>query len=233
MSSEAARAVVTGRAVPVAGDDIDTDRIIPARFMKTISFEELGRFAFHDERYDDKGKAREHPFNDPRFRGARVLLTNRNFGCGSSREHAPQSLMRYGIRGLIGESFAEIFSGNCTAMGLPAVRVSHDHAERLMERVRRNPGSELRIDLEAKTVSIRDGEAGRVPGESSSVGSVPAETFAEETFPEETFPFEMPEGDRQSLMSGDWDTTSVLLANSEEIRSTAGRLPYINGFAAG
>jgi 3-isopropylmalate/(R)-2-methylmalate dehydratase small subunit len=210
MSEEASRAVVLGRGVPVPGDDIDTDRIIPARFMKTISFEELGGFVFHDERFDGKGNPKEHPFNDPRFRGATVLLSNRNFGCGSSREHAPQSLMRWGIRVLVGESFAEIFSGNCTAMGLPAVRISHADVQRLMERVDRNPESEIRIDLEAKTVRI------------SGVGET-----------DETFFLDMPEGDRQSLLSGDWDTTSVLLAHRDAIRQTAARLPYMNGFAAG
>jgi 3-isopropylmalate/(R)-2-methylmalate dehydratase small subunit len=210
MSEEASRAMVLGRGVPVPGDDIDTDRIIPARFMKTISFEELGGFAFHDERFDGQGNPQAHPFNDPRFRGAAVLLANRNFGCGSSREHAPQSLARWGIRALVGESFAEIFSGNCTAMGLPAVRVSHAHAQRLMERVDRSPESEIRIDLKAKAVTIR--------GENEE---------------EETFPFDMPEGDRRSLLSGEWDTASVLLANRDAIQRTAANLPYINGFARG
>jgi 3-isopropylmalate/(R)-2-methylmalate dehydratase small subunit len=210
VSEETSRAVVSGRAVAVPGDDIDTDRIIPARFMKSISFEELGRFAFHDERFDATGAPREHPFNDPRHQGAGVLLVNRNFGCGSSREHAPQSLMRWGIRGLVGESFAEIFSGNCTAMGLPAVRVPREAMRRLMDRENRHPESEVRIDLRAGTVAILGG------GQA-----------------EESFPFDMPEGDRQSLVSGDWDTAAVLLSNLESIRRTAASLPYVSGFAAG
>jgi 3-isopropylmalate/(R)-2-methylmalate dehydratase small subunit len=138
-----------------------------------------------------------------------VLLVNRNFGCGSSREHAPQSLMRWGIRALIGESFAEIFSGNCTAMGLPAARVPHEQILRLMERVEQYPDSEVRIDLRERTVSIRGGDA-----------------------PPESFAFVMPEGDRQSLVSGDWDTTTVLLANLDAIRRTAASLPYMSEFAS-
>ena len=203
------RALVTGRGVPVPGDDIDTDRIIPARYMKSISFEELGGFAFHDERFDGEGKPRAHPFNDRRFAGASILLVNRNFGCGSSREHAPQSLMRWGIRALVGESFAEIFSGNCTAMGIPAVRVAHEHVQRLMGMVEQDPALELAIDLKAKEVRAGSGGASR-----------------------ESLTFEMPEGDRQSLVSGDWDTTAVLLANLEAIRRTAAGLPYVGGFPA-
>ncbi|MBN1836881.1 MAG: 3-isopropylmalate dehydratase small subunit [Spirochaetales bacterium] len=207
MKEQTARALIRGRGVPVPGDDIDTDRIIPARYMKSISFEELGSFAFHDERIDDEGSPRAHPFNDPRFAGGSILLVNRNFGCGSSREHAPQSLMRWGIRALVGESFAEIFSGNCTAMGIPAARVAHEHVRRLMERVEQDPAVEITIDLEAQEI-----RAGRGGGEV------------------ERFPLEMPEGDRQSLISGAWDTTSVLLGNLEAIRGTAARLPYVGGF---
>jgi 3-isopropylmalate/(R)-2-methylmalate dehydratase small subunit len=209
MSDQTARTLVRGRGVPVPGDDIDTDRIIPARYMKSISFEELGGLAFHDERFDGEGKPRPHPFNDPRFAGGSILLVNRNFGCGSSREHAPQSLMRWGIRALVGESFAEIFSGNCTAMGIPAVRVAHEPIQRLMELVEGDPGLEIVIDLGARRVQVGG-------------ASIPGGSFA----------LQMPEGDRQSLISGDWDTTSVLLANLEAIRRTAAKLPYLKGFAA-
>ena len=146
-SKASARKRVEGRAIPVAGDDIDTDRIIPARYLRLITFETLGQYAFYDERFDDKGKQKTHPLNDPKFQGGTVLLVNRNFGCGSSREHAPQSLMRMGIQAFIGESFAEIFSGNCTALGLPAVRVSHDDAVKLMALVGAQPALKLVIDL--------------------------------------------------------------------------------------
>jgi 3-isopropylmalate/(R)-2-methylmalate dehydratase small subunit len=193
-----ARTRVEGRAIPLPGDDIDTDRIIPARYLREISFETLGRYAFQDERFDEKGAAKPHPLNDPRFKGGAILLVGRNFGCGSSREHAPQALMRMGIAAFVGESFAEIFSGNCTALGLPAARVSYEDARALMDLVAADPGIEVVVDLEARTVSA----AGK------------------------RFPCTMPDSDRRSLVSGEWDTTAVLLANEKSIRATAARLPY-------
>ena len=201
-SKTSVRKRVEGRAIPVPGDDIDTDRIIPARYLREITFETLGQYAFFDERFDDKGKPKTHPLNDPRLRGGTILLVNRNFGCGSSREHAPQSLMRMGIQAFIGESFAEIFSGNCTALGLPAVRVSHDDAVKLMGLVGALPTLKLVIDLEA--------------------GSIAAGV--------DRFAFTMPDSDRKSLVTGQWDTTALLLANETAIRSTAQRIPYVGGF---
>jgi len=201
-SPDRARKRVEGRAIPLPGDEIDTDRIIPAWYLREITFETLGKYAFIDERYDEKGNAKQHPLNDPRFKGGTILLVNRNFGCGSSREHAPQSLMRMGIQAFVGESFAEIFSGNCTALGLPAVRVSHQDALTLMARVEADPGLALVIDLEASSLM-----AGA-----------------------ERFSFTMPESDRRSLVTGEWDTTSVLLANQAGIRATAERIPYVSGF---
>ena len=199
---ESVRAKVSGRAVALPGDDIDTDRIIPARYLREITFETLGRYAFYDERFDEKGGRKPHPLNDPRFAGASIMIVNRNFGCGSSREHAPQSLMRMGIAAFIGESFAEIFSGNCTALGLPAVRVSHEDAVALQARVDADPSLSITIDLA-----------------SSSITAGP-----------DRFSCTMPDSDRQALVSGAWDTTAVLLANSAGIRATAERLPYVNGF---
>ncbi|HUI70204.1 MAG TPA: isopropylmalate isomerase, partial [Spirochaetia bacterium] len=146
------RKLIKGRGIVLPGDDIDTDRIIPARYLRLITFEELGKYAFFDERFDDAGKPKPHPLNDPRFTGGSILLVNRNFGCGSSREHAPQSLMRMGINAFVGESFAEIFSGNCTALGLPAVRVSRDDALQLQKLVEGDPTLEVSVDLEALTV---------------------------------------------------------------------------------
>ena len=201
-STESARARVEGRAIPLPGDEIDTDRIIPARYLREITFETLGKYAFIDERFDEKGNPKQHPLNDPRFKGGKILLVNRNFGCGSSREHAPQSLMRMGIQAFVGESFAEIFSGNCTALGLPAVRISHQDVLTLMTRVEADPALALVIDLEA-----------------SSLTAGP-----------ERFSFTMPESDRKSLVTGEWDTTSVLLANQAGIRSAAERIPYVSGF---
>ncbi len=209
---ESARAQVQGRGIPLPGDDIDTDRIIPARYLREITFETLGRYAFYDERFDESGKEKPfpwsdrretpHPLNDKRFKGGSVLVVNRNFGCGSSREHAPQSLMRMGIQAFVGESFAEIFSGNCTALGLPAARVSHEDAVAIQRIVEADPSTVISIDLEARTVT-----AGA-----------------------RSFPFTMPESDRKSLATGAWDTTAVLLANEKAIRKTATRIPYVNGF---
>ena len=193
------RKVLKGRGIPMTGDDIDTDRIIPARYLRLITFEELGQYAFFDERFDEKGKPRKHPLNDSRFTGGTILLVNRNFGCGSSREHAPQSLMRMGIQAFVGESFAEIFSGNCTALGLPAARISHEDAVRLQAMVEADPGVEITLDLESLTVSAGGTRVS----------------------------FTMPDSDRKSLVSGTWDTTAMLLANRDSIRATAARIPYI------
>ena len=124
---ETRRVRVEGRAIPLPGDDIDTDRIIPARYLREITFESLGQYAFIDERFDEKGIKRDHPLNDPRFSGASIMLVNRNFGCGSSREHAPQALMRWGIRAVVGESFAEIFYGNCLALGIPCLKLEREY----------------------------------------------------------------------------------------------------------
>jgi 3-isopropylmalate/(R)-2-methylmalate dehydratase small subunit len=202
-AKESIRAKVTGRGIPLPGDDIDTDRIIPARYLREITFETLGQYAFYDVRFDGKGNKKDHPLNDPRFAGGNILIVNRNFGCGSSREHAPQSLMRTGIDAFIGESFAEIFSGNCTALGLPAVRVSHEDAVALMSQVGADPGISIVVDL---------------PSSSITAGT-------------RRYAFTMPESDKQALVTGAWDTTSVLLSNAAGIRATAERLPYVNGFS--
>ena len=202
MPKETAIVRVAGRGAPVPGADIDTDRIIPARYMKGVTFEGLGEHAFHDVRFDAQGGRLEHPLNDSRFSGAAVLLVGRNFGCGSSREHAPQALMRFGFRAIVGESFAEIFAGNCAAIGLPAVTVSGDTAASLMRNAEERPETEIVVDLRAKTVSA----GGRV------------------------LPLEMPESARRALVEGTWDTTALLLANRDAIDRVAARLPYLDGF---
>jgi 3-isopropylmalate/(R)-2-methylmalate dehydratase small subunit len=202
MPGSSMRRRIEGRAIPLPGDDIDTDRIIPARYLREITFETLGQYAFYDARFDEKGRPKEHPLNDKRFLGGSILLVNRNFGCGSSREHAPQSLMRMGITAFVGESFAEIFSGNCTALGLPAVRVSHEDAVKLMQLVEATPSLSLVVDLDAGVV---------IAGPTR-------------------VPFTMPDSDRKALVSGQWDTTAVLLAQEAAIRTTALRIPYVSGF---
>jgi 3-isopropylmalate/(R)-2-methylmalate dehydratase small subunit len=200
----AVKKIIKGRGIVVSGDDIDTDRIIPARYLRLITFEELGKYAFYDERFDDDGKPKKHPLNDPRFKGGTIMLVNSNFGCGSSREHAPQSLMRMGIQAFVGESFAEIFSGNCTALGLPAARVSHDDALRIQALVEADPSREVIVDLGSLAVSVGG----------------------------ERFSFAMPDADRKSLASGTWDTTAMLLANKAAIQAKASGIPYVHGFAA-
>jgi 3-isopropylmalate/(R)-2-methylmalate dehydratase small subunit len=201
MSSSVIREV-RGRAVPVRGNDIDTDRIIPARYMKTVTFESLGRGVFADVRRDPAGKPLGHPFDDPRFAGASILLANRNFGCGSSREHAPQALAAWGIRAVVAESLAEIFAGNCTAIGLPAVEVEAEAAEALMGFAEAEAGAEMRLDLEARLI-----EAGG-----------------------RSFPVRLSEARRQVFLSGSWDTTGLLLEGREQIEATEARLPYLARF---
>lgn len=204
MSDLSSRVVrIEGKGIPLPGNDVDTDRIIPARFMKCVTFEDLGQYAFFDERFESDGTAKPHPFNDARFRDHDILVVNANFGCGSSREHAPQALRNYGIRALIGESFAEIFAGNCTAMGVAAVSVSHDVATTLMSRLERVPDLPMQIDLEARQVRAGD----------------------------EVYACDMFESYRKSLVTGKWDTTAQLLANRSVIAETVARLPYIRNFA--
>ncbi len=203
MLEENIRKVISGRAIPVRGDDIDTDRIIPARYLKCITFDELGQYVFYDERFDEKGRPKEHPFNDERFKGAEILLVNRNFGCGSSREHAPQSIMRAGIKAIVGESFAEIFFGNCIQLGIPAVRLDHESIEELMAIVEKNPGTRVTVDIEKRIVRAGEKE----------------------------YEVEIDESARNLFINGTWDTTSMLLSALDEIKATASKLPYINGFA--
>lgn len=195
---------ITGTAIPVHGNDIDTDQIIPARYMKVVTFDGLGEYAFYDVRFDEDGNAKQHPFNDERFAGASVLIVNRNFGCGSSREHAPQALMRSGIKVVVGESFAEIFAGNCTAMGVPAVTLRADHVAALMDIVEDDPTSVVTVDLPASLIRVGTHE----------------------------FQFDMPPAYRSALIAGSWDSTSVLLSNIDDIDRCASGIPYLNNFGA-
>lgn len=194
---------VAERGIVVRGNDIDTDQIIPARYMKVVSFEGLGEFAFRDQRFDEAENPKPHPFNDPDRAGAGILIVNRNFGCGSSREHAPQALMRWGIKAVIGESFAEIFAGNCTAMGIPAISMSHTAILDLQQRVDSDANLLVEIDLPHQRVKAGEFEAD----------------------------FTMPAAYRSALIAGSWDSTSVLLERVQAIRSTVASLPYLNDFA--
>ena len=193
--------VITGRGIPVRGNDIDTDRIIPARYLREITFEGLGPHAFEDER---KALAGKHPFDDPRFRGAKVLVVNRNFGAGSSREHAPQALHRWGIAAIVGESFAEIFFGNCVAIGLPCLTLAPEQTESLQSLIEEEPSTELGIDIGTGRIEAADA----------------------------TFRATMPEATRQSFLSGAWDALGVLLGNPDEVQAARERLPYVERFAS-
>ncbi len=188
---------IPGRGIPVRGNDIDTDRIIPARYLLSITFEGLGEHAFKDDR-----KSSVHPFDDPRFLGASILIVNANFGCGSSREHAPQALMRWGIKSVVGESFAEIFLGNSTAMGVPCVTLKRADIQALMDAIEHDPSQEITIDLADKTLSWRGVK----------------------------LPVDIPDGNRVQLLEGAWDATGMLLEGEDAVRKVAERLPYVTGF---
>ena len=195
---------VAGRPIPLRGNDIDTDRIIPARYMKAVTFEGMGQYAFYDARFDAAGHSKGHVLDDPRFeaKGPRVALVNKNFGCGSSREHAPQSLQRWGIKAIVGESFADIFFGNCVALGIPCVTTGEEDMLHLMLAVEEDPAHDLTVDVQTMKVTYRD----------------------------KVYPITLPAGVRSQLLEGTWDATRTLLQVQEQVRQTAARLPYVSGF---
>jgi 3-isopropylmalate/(R)-2-methylmalate dehydratase small subunit len=190
---------VAGRGCVLRANDIDTDRIIPARFLRCVTFDGLGEHAFEDDRAQAKGN---HPLDDRRFAGASVLVVGENFGCGSSREHAPQALLRRGFRAFVGGSFAEIFAGNCTALGLPCATLAPEPLAKLMDSIDLDPAQELVLDLRARTITSRVG----------------------------TQPCEIAEGARQQLLEGSWNATAVLLEAGAAIEATAARLAYVNDY---
>jgi 3-isopropylmalate/(R)-2-methylmalate dehydratase small subunit len=203
MSRESKIIRVAGRALPVRGNDIDTDRIIPARYLKEATFSRMGEYPFFDERFDAAGKPKPHPFNDDRFKGASILLVNKNFGCGSSREHAPQALHRFGIHAIVGESFAAIFAGNCVMLGIPAVTVGEREIEQLMGLTESDPQAQFTLDIEKKTLSYAVGKS---------------------------MPVAIPETSRQALLEGSWDSTAMLRSNLSKVKKVAAKLPYMTGF---
>jgi 3-isopropylmalate/(R)-2-methylmalate dehydratase small subunit len=189
---------IAGRGLPLRGDDIDTDRIMPARFLRAVSFEGLERHLFAD----DRAAAAGHPFNDPRFQGAAVLIVNANFGCGSSREHAPQGLARAGIRAIVGESFSEIFRGNAAMIGMPCLTADHASIDRLQALVERVPSTRIAIDIASGRIAAGDLE----------------------------LTASLPRALHDAFLSGQWNPTAMLLADYDEVRRVADRLPYIAGF---
>jgi 3-isopropylmalate/(R)-2-methylmalate dehydratase small subunit len=192
------RTRVAGRGIPVTGNDIDTDRIIPARFLKEVTFETMGEHAFEDARKQNP----EHPFNSPVYRGASVLVVGQNFGCGSSREHAPQALMRWGIGAIVGGSFGEIFFGNCVMLGIPCMVVTQADLEWLQRAISRAPQETVTVDVERQEVRFGD----------------------------RVIKATMPDGPRNQLVAGTWDSTAVLLEAGAAIETTAKKLPYATGF---
>jgi 3-isopropylmalate/(R)-2-methylmalate dehydratase small subunit len=198
------RNLISGRALSLAGNDIDTDRIIPARFLRCVTFDGLGEHAFEDDRKQLAQAGARHAFDDPARTQAEILVVGRNFGCGSSREHAPQALMRWGkgIRAIVGESFAEIFFGNCVALGIPCLTASVGDLQQLARAVSADASLEVSVDLEAQAV--------RFAGTSIAT--------------------RMPRGPREQLASGRWDTTFELLEAKAAIERTAATLPYFAGF---
>lgn len=191
---------ITGTAIPLFYDDIDTDRIIPARYLKEISFKNMGKYAFYDERFDTTGVKKNHPFNDPRFNNGSILLVGKNFGCGSSREHAPQALQRFGITAIIGESFAEIFAGNCKALGLPTIVAAEPDIAACVAYIKKRPHSQLMINLVSKRVR----------------------------YFEESFPLYLPDSQRASFINGHWNVLSLLKQNNDRIAKLSRSLPYLN-----
>ncbi len=192
--------LVSGRAVPLNGDDIDTDRIIPARFMKCVTFDGLGEFAFYDVRFAEDGSKKRHPLNESRYQDATILISGSNFGCGSSREHAPQSLYRYGFRAVIAESFAEIFFGNSITLGMPCVILASEDRKSLAALVDADASLKVAVDLEK--MEVRAGKA--------------------------RFSAVMADSARDALLSGRFDPIAGLLEGREAVDEVVERLPYIN-----
>ena len=188
---------VSGKAIAVKGDDIDTDRIIPARFLRCVTFDGLGEHAFADDRAQSNG---EHPFDKSEYQDANILVVNNNFGCGSSREHAPQALSKWGIQAIVGQSFAEIFFGNCVAIGVPCLIADLEEIKQLQSSIQANPEAKITVNLDKMEVK----------SDNLSI------------------PVTMNEGSRQMFLNGTWDNCGQLVANTKSIKATATKLPYVN-----
>jgi len=196
MSGEQHITGVSGTGVPIPGDDIDTDQILPARFMKEVTFDNMADYLFYDARRDDDGEFNDHPLN--RFDGASIAVINSNFGCGSSREHAPQAMMRWGVDGIVGESYAEIFRDNCKSLGIPAVTTDHETVVELQEWIEANPDGEIDIDVESETVTYGDTE----------------------------IDVDIDHAMKEALVEGIWDTTALMYSNKSKVEATVDELPY-------
>lgn len=191
---------ISGKAIAVEGNDIDTDRIIPARFLRCVTFDGLGEHAFADDRAQSDGN---HPFDQPQYQGASILVVNNNFGCGSSREHAPQALAKWGIKAIVGQSFAEIFAGNCVAIGVPCLMANPEEIQQLQGLIKDNPEAQITVDL--VTMSIT----------SENLSNI-------------AIPVQLNEGSREMFLKGTWDNCGLLVSNAEQVKLTAEKLPYVN-----
>ena len=190
---------VSGTGVPIPGDDVDTDQILPAKFMKEVTFDNMADYLFYDARRDENGEFNDHPLN--RFDGASIAVVNSNFGCGSSREHAPQAMMRWGIDGVVGESYAEIFRDNCKSLGIPAVTADHATVTELQAWIEDNPDGDVEIDVEAETV----------------------------TYGGTTIDVDIDTAMKEALVDGIWDTTALMYSNRSKVDAVVDDLPYVEG----
>ncbi|ELZ53358.1 MULTISPECIES: 3-isopropylmalate dehydratase small subunit [Halorubrum] len=190
---------VSGTGVPIPGDDVDTDQILPAKFMKEVTFDNMADYLFYDARRNDDGEFNDHPLN--RFEGASIAVVNSNFGCGSSREHAPQAMMRWGIDGVVGESYAEIFRDNCKSLGIPAVTTDHETVVEVQEWIEANPDGDVEIDVEGETV----------------------------TYGDTVIDVDVDDAMREALVEGIWDTTALMYSNRSKVDDTVADLPYVEG----
>lgn len=190
---------ITGTAVPVRGADVDTDRIIPARFLKCVTFDDLAEGMFYDERFESDGTSKNHPIDDPKYKGANIMIVGPNFGCGSSREHAPQSIRRSGFEAIVGVSYAEIFFGNSTGLGMPCVSTSLEDNEKITASIEADPTQQLTLDLESMKLTVGDTE----------------------------YDITLPDGPREALVNAKWDPIQELLDQEQAISKVAENLPYV------
>lgn len=195
--------IVKGSGIPLRGNDIDTDRIIPARFLKCVTFDGLGDHAFADDIAGLAAQGKVHPFRDPLYAKGSILVSNRNFGCGSSREHAPQALKRWGVRAIIAESYSEIFFGNCVAIGVPCYKVSHEVADKILSWIEAHPSEEIVTSTEKRTLTLGN----------------------------ETIDLELADGPRGQFLDGTWHARGVLLSNADKVSKLAEKLPYMQFLA--
>ena len=202
MSNSLSIYAVTGTATPIIGKEVDTDRIVPARFLKEVTFDKMGDYLFYDVRYNDGKENADHPLNQDKYRGSSVMVVENNFGCGSSREHAPQAIKRAGFNAIIGESFAEIFSGNCKALGIVTCVLNRSDLEQVFAIISDYPTASFSIDIEKNSLYI--------------------------SIVDQTFDITIKQSHRRAFLDGTWDELALLKLNDKKIQELATQLPYFN-----